>query len=168
MRTAMVPKSGKVRSPNSIHSGPQIIAALEGAMPTAECGEVLISGMHLSQFELICESWDEHGFSFTTEDGSQPDPIGSINLTKDPSLPHEMAHSAVLAVLWEQLILLGLKQYFVLCGSTTLPFGQGHRKEADASLAFKREDTFNNIAAVQQDRELLYDRGLFQERTGLL
>ena len=120
-------------------SGPQIIAALEEAMTTAEYGDVLVSGVHLLQFESICESWDEHGLSFTTEDGSQPDLIGSISLTKDPTLPHEMAHSAVLAVLWEQLILLGLKQYFVLCGSTTLPFGQGQRKEADASLAFKRE-----------------------------
>lgn len=121
------------------------MAALEEAMAKAEYGDVLVSGAHLSQFEAICESWDEHGFSFVTEDGSQPDPIGSISLTKDPSLPHEMAHSAVLAVLWEQLILVWLKQYFVLCGSTTQPFGQGQRKEADASLAFKCEDMINRL-----------------------
>lgn len=125
----------------ALHSGTRIIAALEEAMATAEYGSMLVSDVHLSQFDSICESWDEHGFSFSTEDSNsnQPDPIGSIYLTKEPSLPHEMAHSAVLAILWEQLILAGLNKHFVICGSATLPFGQGQRKEADASLAFKRE-----------------------------
>ena len=119
-------------------------------MTTAEYGDVLVSGVHLSQFQSICESWDEHGLSFTSDEGSQrtADPIGSIILTKDPSLPHEVAHSAVLAILWKQLIMAGLDQYFVICGSQTLPFGQGKCKEADASLTYMRKCISTQLAYV--------------------
>ena len=123
------------------HADAHIIAALKEAMSTAtEYGSVLVSDVRLSHFDSISEYLDEHGFSFTSHDtSSQPDPIGSICLTKEPSLPHEMAHGAVVAALWTQLVLAGLDGHFMLCGLRAFPFGPGRRKEADASPAFKRE-----------------------------
>ncbi len=104
------------------------------------CAQVLLTQVRRSAFEAISEAEDRRGLSFTFDPADlDPDPLGTVTLTADHTIPHERAARGMGRRIIFTLYHLGVDpDMYQDSGSGRFTFGPGRYKEPDDSFQCHR------------------------------